>query len=772
MNLKTNLKTRRHILASLVGMSAFLSYGAGLPSESASFSPSESATDAPRRSLEPDTASWELPGVAVTAIKQIATGYADESLTTLGRTVIERLDLTDVKQLSGLAPNFYMPKYGSAMTSTIYVRGLGTRIDQPVVGLNIDNVPLVCKDNFDFQLSDVAKIEVIRGPQNILYGRNTMGGLINVTTLSPLNFQGFRGSVLYGLHNTWRYDAGAYKRFSDRVGLSLTVYGNGSDGRYRNEFNNSKVGRTTNFGARLKTVWQTKRGHTLQNSATFSTTSQKGYPYEAVATGKIAYNDTCFYRRLNFTDGLTAKGDVGNVNLSAIASFQYLNDNLTLDQDFLPKDYFTLTQKRHEWSVTADFVASSRKAVGDVYSWLVGAFGFSRRVNMHAPVTFYDYGLTQLIENNANALNPQYPIAWDQRHLLLDSEFELPSRGFSLYHESVAKTGNWTFTLGLRWDIEQTKIRYLSRTHSSYTIYDATGDELKPYRPGIRIDIDDTGRLSRTYNQLLPKLSVSYRLPDTWGNVFATVTKGYKSGGYNTQMFSDVLQQRLMGQLGIAENYSVDDIITYAPEKIWNYELGAHLSALDGRLSGDVSLFWIECRDQQLTMFPEGSITGRVMANAGKARSRGVEISATGTPGAGFTLRASYGFTDARFTRFTDGRNDYTGKHVPYAPVHTLWAGAVWEHDMPGSFVERLSVLANVRGVGEIWWNEANTLRQPFYAILDAGISATHGAFTAELKATNLTSTRYSTFYFVSIGNAFLQRGDGFGLTLALKVRF
>lgn len=753
---------KRIMLASLAGMSAFLNVYGGTPNQMADRS----------RNIEPDTTVWDLPGVDVTAIKHLGPAYTDESLTSLARPVLERLDLTDVKQLSSLAPNFYMPKYGSAMTSTIYVRGLGTRIDQPVVGLNIDNVPLVSKDNFDFQLSDVARIEVIRGPQNILYGRNTMGGLINITTLSPLTFQGVRGSVLYGTRNTWRYDVGAYRRVADRVGLSLTLYGGGTDGYNRNRFNNSRVGATKNFGVRFKTVWQTRRGHTLQNSATISHTSQRGYPYEAVSTGEVNYNDTCFYRRLTFIDGLTAKGDVGNVNLSAIASFQYLNDNLTLDQDFLPKDYFTLVQRRHEWSLTADVVASSRQPAGGVYSWLAGIFGFGRRVNMHAPVTFFDYGLSQLIENNANALNPQYPIAWDDRRLLLDSEFIMPSRGISLYHESVARTGDFTFTFGLRWDCEKTAIRYHSQTNSTYTIYDATGEEVRPWRPGIRIDIDDRGSLSRTYSQLLPKISVAYRLPETIGNVFATVTKGYKSGGYNTQMFSDVLQQRLMGQLGIAEKYSVDEIITYAPEKIWNYEAGAHLAFLEGRLRGDVSLFWIECRDQQVTMFPAGSITGRVMANAGRSRSRGFELSVEGNPFSEFTLRASYGYTDARFTRFKDGHSDFSGNRVPYAPSNTFWAGATWEHLMPGFFVERLALQANVRGVGEIWWNEANTLKQPFYALLDASVSASHGRFTAELRATNITSTKYSTFYFVSIGNAFLQRGDGFGLTASLKVRF
>lgn len=746
----------------LLGMSALLGNASDLSHGSANHLPVS----------ESDTAAWELPGVAVTAIKQLSPDYADESLTILGKKTLERLDLTDVKQLSALAPNFYMPKYGSAMTSSIYVRGLGTRIDQPVVGFNIDNVPLASKDNFDFQLSDVAKIEVIRGPQNILYGRNTMGGIINVTTLSPLKYQGVRGSVMYGSRNTWRYDMGAYRKIRERIGLSLTLYGGGTDGYFRNDYNGKKVGNTRSFGARLKTVWQTKQGHTLQNSATFSHTIQNGYPYEAVTTGSIAYNDTCFYRRLCFIDGLTAKGNVGNVNLSAITSFQYLNDNLTLDQDFLPKDYFTLTQKRHEWSLTADIVASSRKSIGGIYNWLAGIFGFGRRVNMHAPVTFYDYGLSQLIENNANAMNPYYPIRWDERNLLLDSEFIMPSRGISLYHESAVKLLDWTLSFGLRWDLEQTRIRYRSHTGTSYTIYDATGDRPVPWRPGIKIDIDDKGNLSRTYNQLLPKLSVSYKLPDTRGNVYGSITKGYKSGGFNTQMFSDVLQQRLMGQLGLSENYNVDEIITYRPEKIWNYEAGVHLSFLNGRLNSDVSVFWIECTDQQLTMFPDGSITGRVMANAGRSRSRGVEVSVEGQPGSGFGLRASYGFTDARFTRFTDGRNDYSGKHVPYAPMHTLWAGGTWEKSFPGRFVENFSVQANVRGIGPVWWNEANSIRQNFYALLDASVSATHGPITLEVRATNITSTNYSTFYFVSIGNAFLQRGDDFGITGSVKFYF
>ena len=712
-----------------------------------------------------------LPSVSVTYIKSGAAGSGDETATTIGQGEIERLNIVNIKQASEIAPNFYMPQYGSRMTASVYVRGLGTRIDQPVVGLNVDNVPIINKDNFDFDMADITRIEILRGPQNILYGRNTMGGLINISTLSPLSFEGVKISAEYGTHNTYKASAGIYRRLRPSLGMALNIYATGTNGFYRNTFNNSHVGKERQWNARWKTQWRPTESLMLENTASVSHSRQNGYPYESAATGLIAYNDTCFYKRLTVTDGLTAKGQVGNVSLSGIASFQYINDNMTLDQDFLPLDYFTLTQRRHEFAFTADVVASGR--TGSSYKWLAGAFGFVRRSDMEAPVTFFNYGLTTLIENNANSLNPQYPVRWDQRSLFLGSNFVAPTRGVSVYHESTLDAGPWTVSLGLRLDTERAAIRYHSHSASTYTIYDCTSPGLAvPYHKNIPIDIDDRGELHKTFTQVLPKLSVSYTLPSDLGNIFASVTKGYKAGGYNTQMFSDVLQQRIMGQMGLAERYDVDDIISYAPEKTWNYEIGAHLSLLNHRLQLDVAAFWIECRDQQLTMFPEGSVTGRIMANAGRSRSRGLELSAMADLPAGFSLRASYGMTDARFTDFNNGKSDFSGSHVPYAPLNTLFASAGYRHAFRNCLFDAVSAEINTRGVGDIYWNEDNTMRQPFYMLAAASVKADIGDFSAELWADNITDTRYATFYFVSIGNAFLQRGNGFacGVTLRYQI--
>ena len=129
------------------------------------------------------------------------------SITTIRRNEIEGRHFNSVKEMSAVVPNFFQPAYGSSMTSSIYVRGFGSRIDQPVVGMNVDNVPLMNKNNYDFDLFDIDNVQVIRGAQSMLYGRNTMGGAINVTTLSPLNFQGKRLMLEYGTGNSVRVKA-------------------------------------------------------------------------------------------------------------------------------------------------------------------------------------------------------------------------------------------------------------------------------------------------------------------------------------------------------------------------------------------------------------------------------------------------------------------------------------------------------------------------------------------------------------------------------------
>lgn len=711
-----------------------------------------------------------LGEVTVTAIKQSSDLRTQATaLTVIGRQEAERNQVLSVKTAADLVPNLFIPDYGSRMTSTVYVRGIGTRIDQPAVGLTIDNVPVMTKENYDFDLTDLSRFEMLRGPQSTLYGRNTLGGVMNVYTLSPLNYQGTRALVEGANHGTWRVGASHYRLLHDNLGLSLSAQYNSTRGEFTNRYNGRRCDWERMFGARAKVEWRNHDGWYVSNVASMSVSRQGGYPYEWVETGEIAYNDTCFYRRTSVMDGLTIKKDLDHYSVSSITSYQYLDDNMTLDQDFTERDYFTLTQARREHAVTQDFIVRSHERA-EGYNWLAGASAFYRRYRMDAPVTFYDYGISQLIEKHVNDALPQYPIEWDTRSFELGSHFTSPNCGAALYHESTYRWGQWTLQAGVRLDYEHARLNYRSVTHTGYSILVAATGELFAHEA---IDIDESGTLDKDFFNILPNVSLTWH---PWAGknhtVYLAVSRGSKAGGFNTQMFSDVLQQRLMKMMGIGMAYDVDKMVGYKPEKAWNYELGGHFECWDARVQSDLGLFFMDCRDRQLTVFPQGTTTGRMMTNAGKTHSWGAELAMTVSPSRLTRMSLSYGFTHATFKDYNDGKVDHSGKRVPYAPMHTLFAEASHSFEVGGDPDRLLTLAANVRAAGDIYWDEANTMRQPFYALLGASITWQQKHYSLQLWGRNLTGTDYKTFYFVSIQHPFLQRGHGrqLGATLRLNL--
>lgn len=102
--------------------------------------------------------------------------------TVLSQDNMRANQVNSVKNLTGIVPNLFIPDYGSKLTTSIYIRGIGSRINTPSVGLYVDNIPYIDKSAFDFNYADIERIDILRGPQGTLYGRNTMGGLIKVHT--------------------------------------------------------------------------------------------------------------------------------------------------------------------------------------------------------------------------------------------------------------------------------------------------------------------------------------------------------------------------------------------------------------------------------------------------------------------------------------------------------------------------------------------------------------------------------------------------------------
>ena len=250
-------------------------------------------------------------------------------------------------------------------------------------------------------------------------------------------------------------------------------------------------------------------------------------------------------------------------------------------------------------------------------------------------------------------------------------------------------------------------------------------------------------------------------------------SKGYKAGGFNTQMFSDVLQGKIMSEMGIAAPYSLEQIVAYEPERSFNYELGFHSTTAGGELGIDGVLFYIDCRNQQMTTFPAGTVTGRVMTNAGRTRSFGAELSLRWNATENLSFQASYGYANATFRKYNDGRYDYRGKRVPYSPSNTIFAMADWRIPRLGFLGIVPEISADVRGAGDIYWNEANTLKQNLYVTANLTVGFRAEEWNVKLWCKNLFNTSYDTFYFMSIGNSFVQRSQPrtFGVTFNMSLR-
>ena len=112
------------------------------------------------------------------------------SVSLINQKTMEANHITSLKGVSGLVPNLFIPDYGSRLTSAVYIRGIGSRINTPAIGLYVDDIPYVDKSAFDFGFYEIERMDVLRGPQGTLYGRNTMGGLVRIYTRNPRNYEG------------------------------------------------------------------------------------------------------------------------------------------------------------------------------------------------------------------------------------------------------------------------------------------------------------------------------------------------------------------------------------------------------------------------------------------------------------------------------------------------------------------------------------------------------------------------------------------------------
>ena len=640
------------------------------------------------------------------------------SVSVINSKQIETLGISTLTDVTSTVANLFMPDYGSKLTSPIYIRGVGSRINSPSVGLYVDHIPYFEKAAFNFDFFDISRIEVLRGPQGTQYGRNTMGGIVNILTKSPLNYQGTDVNIQAGTYGSYLLNVGHYAKSSERFAYSLSLNYRHNDGFFTNDFLNKKVDLLDSYGMRNRLIWNVTDRFSIENILSFERSIQGGYPYAVYneATGKaeqIRYNQESGYDRDLLSDALLLKYKADNYTLTSTTSYQYLSDKQSIDQDFTVDSLYFVIQGQQQNMISQELTIQSNGK--KKLNWIFGAYGFAQQFDNQVNVNTY------------------------KAKTETTKKYDHTIAGGALFHQSTLNdfpVRNMNITAGIRLDTETDQLGYQ---------YDRI-------RNGIFASLSDTTYTALNSIQILPKLAVNYKLNNT--NLYALISRGYKTGGFNS-------------------TFERPEDLTFDPEHSWDYEVGVKSSVLENRLFVEGSLFYIDWKNQQIYQAtPSG--TGSMLKNAGHSVSKGLELSLNTASIQGFELMASYGYTHATFiSNVLSATADYSGNYIPYVPKNTVAAQLKKTVEINNSILlNRIVMSLLYKGTGSIYWDDKNSHSQDFYNLLDARISFVRKNVQFDFWGTNLTSAVYESFYFEALGKKYIQNGKPLQAGVKLSVKF
>ncbi len=623
---------------------------------------------------------------------------------------IKEQNLNALPELSARIPNLFMPDYGSRLTAPIYIRGIGSKINSPSVGLYVDDVPYFDKGSFNFEFFDLEKIEVLRGPQGTLYGRNTMGGIIKVYTAEPKFNSTASAKVEYGTDNHIKTVVQTNQKLSDKVALTVgAAYAHG-DGYFTNAFTNTKADNFDIYNGRMKLLYTpTNRFKTIL-SVNYENMQQNGYPYAVYNTdtqeaAEVNYNQESSYDRSLLSIGLTMEYRLSNLILTSSSSFQHMGDFQGIDQDFTPASLFWVEQDRSENTWVEEF--SIRSQTNKKLNWIAGVYAFYQGSNNQVDLAY-----------GSDAIAP-YHLAGPTSYT---KWYDQPSQGAAAYGQASYPIGKFKATFGLRADYESSTLNY----------------DYERYVNGETTTTDNFEN-NLEFTQLLPKVSISYNPTETL-TIFTSVSKGYKVGGFNTSFENEEEQ-------------------TFDPEWSYNYELGIKSVCMDNRLITNLNFFYIDWKNQQIYQ-PLVSGIGSKLDNAGKSESKGIELEMRYLVNRNLTIWGSYGYNKAKFIDYVRSETlDYSGNMIPYIPEYTLNLGANYTVNFNGNNVRNATLTMNYQQIGKLFWNDANTAFQERYGLLNGRLNFHTSRFDFGLWGKNILNADYNAYYFESMGKSYVQLG-------------
>jgi len=556
------------------------------------------------------------------------------AITAFSAALIEDADLQNIEDIAMMTPGFtYTPLFGGRVGNPV-IRGMNTTIGEPNIGFFIDGVYQEARGAMEAMFGDeLERIEVAKGPQSALYGRNTFAGAVNYVTKQPGNESEGRFEATVG--NEGRRDA----RFShsgaiteDTLFYRVGAMHSGFDGFYDNELTGGNLDeKQSNIYSLslvalptddLEMVFRVGVENTNDgDDAVQYVENNQDFTTNLISAGlPVPFNDFQSYGgdlpsltngfavtpghtdRDNLTSSFQLNWDLDTVTFTSITGYNDLELDSVVDSDYEAREIRLTETNTEQDEFSQEFRLTS---VEHPVRWMTGVY-------------FYD------LDRNTKTVDAFVPGA-----VLAHPAARGLAPGIS--SDSDESTRNWAIFGSVGFDMTE---QFALTISGRYAYEKKTANVVD-----TNLDTTAVGRFndSASFNSFTPKVALDYQLNDN-AMVYASLAKAVKSGGFNTDTTAGLIAA---------------DERTYDEEKSINYEIGLKSSWLDNRLTTNVALFYIEWEDQIVRAL--GVNNAVLNENAGESSSRGFELEIAAKPAQNWDVTAGLSYTDAQYDEYTFG---------------------------------------------------------------------------------------------------------------------
>ena len=641
---------------------------------------------------------FRLPTVTVTAQKEPEDKQrVPVSVTAVSKDTIDNVGIHIVSEAAIFAPNTFFTEWSARKLSNARFRGIGSSPNNPGITTYIDGVPQLSANSSSIELLDVNQIEFVRGPQSALFGRNTLGGLVNITSIRP-SVSNWTGSlsVPFGNFGSWAVRGGASGPIvSDKLSLGVSFAQVERDGFTVNDVTGNDIDSRSAFSGKAQLLWLPDNA--WEGRVILSGERARDGDYSLNDVGALRNNPFHAARDFEgradrdvFGTTILARRAGGPVVFSSTTGFLNWKTQDVTDLDYTPRPILTRDNTEKDFQFTQEIrfasaeAAPVRLADAAQLRWQSGVFLFTQSYEQDA------------INNYSPFVVAPFPVSQHSPRSALD-DF-----GLGLFGQAtVTFNEKLDLAAGARFDYED-KSALLENFFEPLIA------------PPARVEAD------KSFSNVSPQASISYRVqPEK--TLYGTVGRGYKAGGFNPA--------------------SPAGSEAYGEEFSWNIEGGVKTLWAEGRVSANVAVFYIDWDDLQLNI-PNPAVPAQFyISNVGGAVSKGVELEVGTRAAPGIDLFTAVGYTHARFAEGSSSSGvNVEGNKIPNTPEYTASAGVQYSRVFgPATIVGR----ADAVFYGSFQYNDQNSLGQEAYSLVNLRFGVTGRFLMGELLIRNAFDTKY-----------------------------